>query len=121
MTHSAMGTAHTCGQRVRLLQRQWVVLIGQFGRAEPKTQAQDLNMAGTVSVAGRSNRMTIGLRPELQSAGAAGPRDPSDPPGRDRPEPPVHDPPANPPEPDQPFGDPTPLPGNDPPDPPMRV
>ena len=82
--------------------------------------AQDANMAGTVSVAGRSNRMTIGLRPELQIAGAEGPRDPIDPPSRDRPEPPLHDPPPNPPEPDQPFGDPTPLPGNDPPDPPMR-
>src|SRR5690242_7700420 len=95
--------------------------LANIGRAELKTKAQDANMAGTVSVAGRSNRMTIGLRPELQSAGSEGPRDPSDPPGRDRPEPPVHDPPPNPPEPDQPFGDPTPLPGNDPPDPPMRV
>jgi hypothetical protein len=92
-----------------------------FRRAERKTQAQDADTAGTVSVAGRSNRMTIGSRSELEIAGAEGPRDPNDPPGRDRPEPPVRDPPPNPPEPDQPFGDPTPLPGNDPPNPPMRV
>jgi hypothetical protein len=52
----------------------------------------------------------------------SGPPKPDDPPLRDKPEPPIHDPPVDPTqEPEQPFGDPTPLPGNDPPDPPMKA
>jgi len=70
---------------------------------------------------GRFDRMNIYSEPYLQQGAADGPRKPNNPPLRDRPEPPIHDPPPNPPEPDQPFGDPTPLPGNDPPDPPMKV
>ncbi len=118
-----------CGQRVHLIHRHWMCAHWPTF-AEPKAKAQDANTAGTAFgrqwperflVASRPNRMAIGLRTELQRAGAEGPREPNDPPGRDRPEPPIHDPPPNPPEPDQPFGDPTPLPGNDPPDPPIRL
>ena len=102
-----------------------IVRAGRAGRRISRLRRRP----GTVPAAGRSNRMTICWRPELQSAASEGPREPNDPPARDRPEPPardrpeppVRDPPPNPPEPDQPFGDPTPLPGNDPPDPPMRA
>ncbi len=77
--------------------------------------------AGTVSVADRCTCMDDRPNPAFRRA-ANGPRKPDDLPLRDKPEPPMHDPPADPTqEPAQPFGDPTPFPGNDPPNPPMRA